>query len=236
MAISVVGNYENIYENVYNSQKKEKEISKDTLNDTSISREDSNQKYLKKLQSKVSYVELETGLGLSTKRDNKMGTVTINPKLLEKMQNDPEAEKKYTQMIKDIETAEKTAISYYNALGGCVERTSHWYIDENGKYYHFAFTRRDDRLNKKLREEAKKNAEKQIEVTRKKVREKAEKLKEKAEERLLEKLSKSDNGEVYFNDEEIKTIIAASKEIQENQPEKKSAYREQAGANLDVKI
>ena len=152
------------------------------------------------------------------------------------MQNDPEAEKKYTQMIKDIETAEKTAISYYNALGGCVERTSHWYIDENGKYYHFAFTHTDDRLNKKLREEAKKNAEKQIEVTRKKVREKAEKLKEKAEERLLEKLSKSDNGEVYFNDEEIKTIIAASKEIQENQPEKKSAYREQAGANLDVKI
>lgn len=102
------------------------------------------------------------------KRDKRAGVITVNPKLLEKMQNDPEAEKKYTQTLKDIEKAERTANAYYNSLGGCVERTSHWYVDENGEYQHFAYTRRDDRLNKKIREESQKNKEKFIEKTRKK--------------------------------------------------------------------
>jgi len=31
------------------------------------------------------------------KKDNRAGIITVNPKLLEKKQNDPEAAKKYTQ-------------------------------------------------------------------------------------------------------------------------------------------
>lgn len=232
MAISVVSNYGNSYENIYSSKNKEKEVSgKNTYEtgNTSVSKEDSNQEYLKKLQNKVSYVELETGFGLSTKRDNKMGTITINPKLLDKMQNNSEEENKYTQMIKDIERAEKTATSFYNALGGCVERTSHWYIDENGKYYHFAYTRRDDKLNKKLREEEKKNAEKQIEVTRKNAREKAKGLEEKLAKKAEENKKKSQEQKSFAkNPDSVNSL--------KEKAEKKPTDTEQAGANLDVKI
>lgn len=98
MTITGVNNYGNAFENTY--PKETKDIS--------------NQNYLAKLQEKVSCLELEQGFGLSTKRDNR-ATLMIHPKLLEKMQNDPEAEKKYTQTIKDIERAERTATAYYNA-------------------------------------------------------------------------------------------------------------------------
>ena len=68
---------------------------------------------------------LEIGSGLSMNKDKRSGVLTVNPKLLERMQNDPEAENEFTQRMKDIERAERTVTAYYNALGGCVERTSH---------------------------------------------------------------------------------------------------------------
>lgn len=194
MTITGVGNYGNVYESIYDFHKKETDVSgQKRVNETSgikteaerkneagragnAKTERSSRKYLSKLQGKVSVVTLETGYGLNTKRDNKIGTITINPKLLEKMQRDPEAEKKYTQLLKDIERAEKTVTAYYNGLGGCVERSSHWYIDENGKYCHFGYVRRDDKLNKKLREETQKNAERQIEKCRENNRMNAERL------------------------------------------------------------
>lgn len=46
---------------------------------------------------------LEVGSGLSMDRDNKVNTLAVNPKLLEKMQNYPEKAKEYTQRLKDIE-------------------------------------------------------------------------------------------------------------------------------------
>lgn len=200
MAILSVGNYGAMYESAYTSRKKEadvsgqgrsKEASAATAeagrkNQTGVeerTKTENNQEYLKALQKKAPYMNLEQGTRLSMNRDNKQGTLTINPKLLEKMQNDPEAEKKYSQLIQDIERAEKTVTAYYNALGGVVERTSHWYIDENGKYSHFAYTRRDDKLNKKIRQETKENAEKLIEKTREKARKKAKELKEQLEEK-----------------------------------------------------
>lgn len=180
MGISSVSNYGDVYENPYisNNVRMETEKKKEI-------KADSGHKYLKKIQSQVSYVNLEVGNALNMKRDNKVGTVTMNPKLLEKMQNDPEAERKYTQLVKDIERAEKTVNAYYNSLGGCVERSSHWYIDENGKYYHFGYTRRDDKLNKKLRLERQKNTEKWIEKSREKAREKTGELAEKREEKAV---------------------------------------------------
>lgn len=212
MAISGVGDYGGIYESAYASLKKETDVSgrkrTDGANEPLKSSEGkteaankavSNQKYLAKLQQKVSYVKLEIGSGLSMKKDNKVGTIAINPKLLEKMQNNPEAEEKYTQMIKDIERAEKTVAAYYNAMGGCVEHTSHWYIDENGKYYHFGYVYRDDKLNKKLREDAQENAGKLIEKTRENAREKKEQLEEKLEEKAEAapvKKSKSTNFDI----------------------------------------
>ncbi len=71
-----------------------------------------------------------------------------------------------TQRLKDIQRAERAASSYYNSLGGVTERTSHWHIADNGEVSHFAYVRREDKLNEKLREEAQENAKRLIEETR----------------------------------------------------------------------
>ena len=195
MAISSTGIYNNAYEGVSILQKKETDSSRQkTSNEVSgmsgmkmeTTKKTSNEEYLKSLQKQVPYVTLEIGSALSMQRDKRAGVITVNPKLLEKMKSDPEAAAQYTQKLKDIERAERIGNAYYNSLGGCVERTSHWYVDEEGNHYHFAITIRDDRFNKKISEEAKKNMEEHIEKTRKKAREKAEELKEKLDEKAEE--------------------------------------------------
>ncbi len=72
--------------------------------------------------------------------------------------------------LKDIQRAEGAVSAYYNSLGGATERTSHWHIADNGEVSHFAYVRREDKLNEKLREEAEENAKKLIEKTREKAR------------------------------------------------------------------
>lgn len=224
MEILNAGNYTDMYESAYVSRNKKTETDKNGDIKKEVSAE-SNRAYVKRLQREVSYVDLEIGSSLNMKRDKKAGTVTINPELLEKMKKDPEEEKKYTQLIKDIERAEKTAMAYYNSLGGCVERTSHWYIDENGKYCHFGYVRRDDKLNKKLRKEAEKNTDEWIEKTRKKSREKAKELKEKLEEKPEDPAEKrKETTEVLVKDKMNHKV--------ENLLGEKTA----AGANVDLKI
>lgn len=205
----------------------------------------SNEEYLRGLQKQVPYVTLEVGSALSMQRDKRAGVITVNPKLLEKMKKDPEAAVQYTQKFKDIERAERTANAYYNSLGGVVERTSHWYVDEEGNHYHFAYTRRDDRLNKKIREEAKKNMEEHIEKTRAKAREKAEELKEKLEEKL-EEAKKEEKGEKTKTDiTEAPTVKAEGGEIIENKLTVNEPIvsgmpsleqRVSSGASLDLEI
>lgn len=216
MAVSSVSNYGTVYGNAYASQKKETNASnqgrlseaaagvgtKGQTGAEESTKTQSTQEYLKSLQKKAPSMELVQGSQLSMNRDKK-ATLAISPELLKKMQEDPEAEKKYTQLVQDIERAEKTATAYYNALGGVVERTSHWYIDENGKYYHFAYTRRDDKLNKKIREEAKKNTEELIEKTREKSRKKAEEL----EEQLAEKAEEAKEEEAKEEKKEQDSAI-----------------------------
>lgn len=165
-----------------------------------------NEEYLKSLQKKVPYVKLETGFALNMKKDKRAGVITVNPELLKKMQNDPEAAKKYTQTLKDIERAEKTGDAYYNGLGGVVERTSHWYVDEEGNFSHFAYTRRDDRLNKKIRREAQEKSEELIE----KNREKAVEARKKRKEALTEKL---EGKKVNGKEKEIVREIKGAKSL-----------------------
>lgn len=200
MAITGIGNnYSNVYESVYGTQKNEVSdkkagqtngIDETTAIKTESAKKGSKEEYLKSLQKQVPYVKLGSGCGIDTKLGGK-AVVDVSPMLLEKMQNDPEAEKTYTQLLKDIERAEKTGDAYYNALGGTVEHWSYWYVDENGKYYHYAYTRRDDKLSKKLREEAKKNAEDLIERTRENTRKKKEEL----SKRLKEMAEEADKAE-----------------------------------------
>ena len=134
---------------------------------------------LKSLQDKTKGLNIAVGSALNMSKDNKTGTVAINQKILDKAMNDPETTKKLSELVTGIEKAEKTVAGYYNSIGGVTERTSHWYIDENGNLLSFGYTHRDDKLNKKLREEAENNSKELIERSREKSRERAKELAEK---------------------------------------------------------
>lgn len=260
MAVTGIGvNYNGIYENRYAPQKKETEKREETAQaeaeqkSSGTSRKRSNEEYLKSLQKYSTSFKLETGTALSMTRDKK-AILTVNPMLLEKMQNDPEAAEKYTQLIKDIDRAEKTVNAFYNAQGGCVERTSHWYIDENGNYYHFAYTRRDDRLNKKIREEAEKSRKELIDKIKDKTVEMREEMKEKLAEKAekkekeveikptektdkmlrLEKLLKEkyEKGDTLFDNDEIGIMLEAAREQRGEQGGTDSVTDE----NMDIKV
>lgn len=269
MAITGVSNYSSVYENTYASSRKEaakKEEIKETettQKSTETAKKSSNEEYLKTLQKQVPYIKLQTGYGINTNNDGKVNVVDVNPKLLEKMQNDPKAAKEYTQRLKDVEAALKFGDSFSKSMGHTVV-TSHAYVDEDGHMSYFAYVVKEDALNEKLRKEAQENAEERIEKSREKARENAEqlgeKLEEKAEEvkesekseekkvvkengtttpnkaeRLLEeKISTSKDGTIYLNDTDMKTIIEAAKEEDAGKTTVKE--QTQVGANLDLKI
>ena len=216
------------------TKKKETENTSET---TGNSKSRSTSDYVNELAKLVPSVELKVGNSFSTAKSGK--TLTINPQLLEKMQNDPEKEKEMKELIKGVESAVNMLDSVMNASGWNVV-FKHDYIDENGKYRH------------KLREERRKNSEKFIEKTKEKAAEKKVKLEEtleekkaenaedgtvtpnKAEQLLHEKMDDSKDGTIYLNDTDIRTIIEAAQEEDAGKTVVKD--QPQVGANLDLKI
>ena len=266
MAITGVSNYSSVYENTYASSRKEaakKEETKETAateKNAEVAKSGGNEEYLNNLQKQFPNMKLQVGYGVNTKNDGKVDVLNINPKLLEKMQNDPKAAKEYTQRLKDVEAAHKYVDSFFAATGSTVV-CRHAYLDENGNYSNFTVSVRKDVLNEKLRKEAQENAEERIEKSREKARENAEQLAEKLEEKseesekseekkvvkedgtttpnkaeqlLEEKMTASKDGTIYLNDTDMKTIIEAAQEEDAG----KTTVKEQAqvGANLDLKI
>lgn len=120
MAITGVSNYNSVYETTYASSGKE------------AAKKSSNEEYLENLQKHVPYMKLQIGYGVNTKNDGKVDVLDVNPKLLEKMQNNPKAAKEYTQRLKDVESAHKYVDNFLKATGSTVI-CSHAYVDENGK-------------------------------------------------------------------------------------------------------
>ena len=232
------------------SSTKKKETEK-TSETTGNSKSRSTSDYVNELAKLVPSVELKVGNSFSTAKSGK--TLTINPQLLEKMQNDPEKEKEMKELIKGVESAVNMLDSVMNASGWNVV-FKHDYIDENGKYRQIALVRNDFMLNMsdKLREERRKNSEKFIEKTKEKAAEKKVKLEEtleekktekaedgtvtpnKAERLLHEKMADSKGGTVYLNDTDIRTIIEAAQEKDAGKTTVKD--QPQVGANLDLKI
>ena len=210
-----------------NSTKK-KEIEK-TSETAGRSKAKNTTDYAKELAKLVPSVEFKVGNSFSTAKSGK--TLTVNPKLLEKMQNDPEQAKETKELIRGVESATKLMDGIYKASGWTVVYR-HSYIDENGKYCAIACVRNDFMLNMsdKLREERKKNSEKLIE----KMKEKAAEKKEKLEEILEEKISASKDGTIYLNDTDMKTIIEAAQEEDAGKTTVKA--QPQVGVNLDLKI
>lgn len=197
--------------------------------------------YMRKLEKLAPSVEFRTGYTCASDKSGK--TLTIHPRLLEKMQNDPETEKKMKELIAGVEKMEKISEAFNKATGWTTV-FRHSYIDENGNYCHIALTRNDYMLNlsDKLREERRKNAEKHMEKQKENAIRKKEELEEVLEEKaekkverfLKEKMEASQDGLIYLDDTEFKTIIAAIGEDSTGKADKKEQAR--VGANLDLQV
>ena len=261
MGMEITNNY-NAYENVYATQKQQTEkkqaASGKETSETMAAQKNSraeNEKaksaagYAKELEKLVPSVEFRVGNACVSAQNGK--SLTVNHKLLEKMQNDPKTKKDMEDMIKGVESMTKLMDGIYKASGWSVVYR-HSYIDENGKYSAIACVRNDFMLNMsdKLREKRRENSEKLIEKTKEKEKELQEALEgnktetedkktdgeqeksgvivvkentplEKAEQMLLEKLENSENGEIYLDDDDMQKVLEAAREQEEKEAVKK---------------
>ena len=190
MGMEINSAYNNVYESVYAAQKqetakKQAASGKETSETASAQKnsEAGNDKaksvagYAKELEKFVPSVEFRVGNACASAQRGK--SLTVNPKLLEKMQNDPKTKKDMEDMIKGVESMSKLAERLTKASGWTIVY-QHSYIDENGKYHCRMQTRNDGmlKLSDKLREERKKNSEKLLEKTKERAAEKQEELQE----------------------------------------------------------
>ena len=249
MAMEITNNYSSYAAQGMAGSTKKKETGK-TQETAEGSKSRSTAEYADELAKLVPSVDFMVGNGCSSAKSGK--TLTINPKLLEKMQNDPEQAKETKELIRGVESA-MNLIDSINKASGWTVVYKHSYIDENGKYHSVGHYRNDFMLNMsdKLREERKKNSEKLLERAKEKAAEKKEKLEEaleerkaekaedgsaynKAEQLINEKMSESKDGTIYLNDTDIRTIIEAAQEEDAGKTVVKD--QPQVGANLDLKI
>ncbi len=261
MAMEITNNY-NAYENIYATQKQQTEkkqaASGKETSETAATQKNSeagNDKaksaagYAKKLKKLVPSVEFRVGNACVSAQRGK--SLTVNPKLLEKMQNDPKTKKDMEDMIKGVESMSKLAESLTKASGWTIVY-QHSYIDENGKYHCRMQSRNDGmlKLSDKLREERRRNSEKLIEKSKEKAAEKEKELEgnkieteekkadeeqeksgitivkentllEKAEQMILEKLENSEKGEIYLDDDDMQKVIEVAREQEEKEAVKK---------------
>ena len=242
MAMEITDNFGNVYENIYAAQKqqtsKQQAASKTETKETTAAQQKSvgttdNNDYFNSLAKLVPSVDCRIGTTYASAKSGK--TLTINPKLLEKMQKDPEFEKEMKELIKGVEMMTKFSESLNKATGWkTVYR--HSYIDENGKYSHFALIRNEAgyKMSEKLRKERRENSEKLIE----KIKAKSAKRKEELQEALEEKIAASKDGRIYMDDAEFREIIEAIKEDSAIEDTNKANTKEQPaiGANLDMQV
>ena len=207
MGMEINSAYNNVYESVYAAQKQET-AKKQAASGKETSETASAQKnsttgndeakstagYAKELEKLMPSVEFRIGNACVSAQSGK--SLTVNPKLLEKMQNDPKTKKDMEGMIKGVESMTKLMDGIYKASGWSVVYR-HSYIDENGKYSAIACVRNDFMLNMsdKLREERRENSEKLIEKTKEKAAEKEKELQEALEGNKTETEDKKTDGE-----------------------------------------
>ncbi len=214
MGITTVNNYNNSY------TLSKKEVTKKEETNQTTSKSNSTEDYLSTLEKLAPSVQFRVGTSFSTAKSGK--TLTIHPKILEKMQNNPEQEKETKELIKGVESMTRLVDGIKKATGGTVVYR-HSYIDENGKYRSISFTKKDDKLSAKIRENTKKNTEKLMEkskqnaakrkaelqktLEKKKTEKGNQKLDNKIEKMISEKMAASKDGVVYCNDKEMKNFM-----------------------------
>ncbi len=257
MAMEIINNYSSYAAQGMAGNTKKKETEK-TQKTAESSKFKNTAEYANGLAKLVPSVDFKVGNVCSSAKSGK--SLTVNPQLLEKMQNDPEKARDMEDMIKGVGSMSKLAEGIAKATGWTIVY-QHSYIDENGKYHCRMQTRNDGmlKLSDKLREERKKNSEKLLERAKEKAAEKKEKLEEtleekqaaeaeevtaekteggsaynKAEQLINEKMAASKDGTIYLSDADMKTIIEASQEEDAGKTTVKD--QPQVGANLDLKI
>ncbi|MDE7251367.1 MAG: hypothetical protein K2O32_00280 [Acetatifactor sp.] len=230
MAMEITNNYSSYAAQGIAGNTKKKETEK-TQEAAEGSKSRSTTEYADELAKLVPSVDFRVGNGCSSAKSGK--TLTINPKLPEKMQNDPEQAKETKELIRGVESA-MNLIDSINKASGWTVVYKHSYIDENGKYHSVGYYRNDFMLNMsdKLREERKKNSEKLLEKTKEKVGD--ESAYNKTEQLINKKMAASKDGTIYLNDTDMKTIIEAAREEAADKTTVKD--QPQVGANLDLKI
>lgn len=106
MAMEITNNYSSsVAQSMAASSTKKKET-ENTSETAGGSKPRSTSEYMDELEKLVPSVELKVGNSFSTAKSGK--TLTINPQLLKKMQNDPEKEKEMKELIKGVESQEGT--------------------------------------------------------------------------------------------------------------------------------
>lgn len=251
---------ENAEKQIEKSREKARENTEALIEKSTSSKSKSTAEYAVGLAKLVPSVEFRVGNTFASNQNGK--TLTVNPQLLEKMQNNPETEKEMTELIKGVESMTKLIDSINKATGRTVV-FRHGYIDENGQYRQVSLTRNDFMLNMsdKLREERRENAEKLLEKQKEKAadNEKAvqEKLEEKSEETKEEKLkeTKEEKLEEYNGSKvqqyetvntqeetkEAKEVIKEDEALIEKAQEEKAGKLDTkgqmtVGANLDLQV
>ncbi len=263
MAMEIMNNYNNyaaqgITESSAANSTKKKASQKPAKTETEVkmtqttgdSKAKNTADYMKELEKLAPSVEFKVGNSFSSAKNGL--TLTINPKLLEKMQNDPAKEQEMKELIRGVESMTRLSEGL-NRASGWKTVFRHSYIDENGKYCHIALIRNEHgyKMSEELREERRKNSEKFIEKAKEKAAKKKEELEQALDEKKVEKTEeKSDynkaqqflekkmdiskDGMVYMDDAEFKMIVEAMKE--DNADKVNTKQQTQVGANLDLKI
>ncbi|MBR5089517.1 MAG: hypothetical protein IK093_08815 [Ruminiclostridium sp.] len=182
---------------------------------------------LASLQEKFPKITFSVGTGLVGKNVRNSGdnanrwAFTLDPKLLEKISGDPEAESEHIQKLRDIERATAFAERFSNAMGMKTVYCEN-YIDEDGQLHHASVLVRNDELNEELRAQARDNAEKIIERVRENNAEAADKLEE-----LLNKADET--GVLILGDDEMKLFGEAAKALVPEQNQENADGEEEGG-------
>ena len=181
-----------------------------------------------RLQSQFPQMTFSVGTGFAgenarnTSDNANPYALTIHPKLLEKMSDNPKAEAEYTQRIRDIGRAMSLADGIAKAWGMKTAYCEN-YVNENGKFYHISVSVRKDELNEKLREEARENTQAFIERMRGSAREAAEKL----EAKLTQA---TESGELTLDSDDMREMGAAAKSLEQNSLSVSETESEEAGS------
>ena len=229
MEITGIGSYGAVYQNPCPSGTENQRNGEQNTNISGMGKDSvsisGNADYLNILQKQFPKMTFSIGTGFTGRNARNSGEAanpwafTVDPKLIEKMSSDSDAEAEFTQRLRDIERAASLAEGIRASLGmRCVYCEN--YIDGNGQLHHISISVRKDEVNERLREEAQKRVEEWIGQSREKNHEAAEKLEtilEQAEEsgelrldsadmRWIGIISKSaDNGDIHADaDEETK--------------------------------